>query len=407
MRKWVVTLSLIIVMLTGLCICVYAEDITDLQNQSNELTQELNESNNRLKAIQDQISDSMKQLEELDTQIAESQTELDNINVEIDDLITQIGENETKLEKVQKEYDNLQDLLETRLIEMYKAPKLHTLDVLVTSKSITEFISNYYAMKDLINYDRELLETVKNQKNEIETTKKILQEKKQQVITSRQTQQKKSQVLANTKTMRQYYLSQLTGEEQELQAKIDQYNAEVAEIEAEIKLLALNSISSDYIGGAMLWPVPGYTRLTSTYGMRVHPITGAYKLHTGIDISAPLGTSFIAAANGIVSKATYNAAYGNMVIIDHGGGVQTLYAHGDQILVQLGQTVAAGTEVLKVGSTGYSTGPHAHFEIRINGQTVDPLNFLLNLDDDDTQEEETLDENSNETETNTNTNTNE
>ncbi len=399
MRKWVVTLSLIIVMLTGLCICVYAEDITDLQNQSNELTEELNESNNRLKAVQDQISDSMKQLEELDTQIAESQTELDNINIEIDDLISQIEENETKLENVQKEYDSLQDLLETRLIEMYKAPKLQTLDVLLTSKSITEFLSNYYAMKDLINYDRELLNTVKNQKNEIETTKKILQEKKQQVIASRQTQQKKTQVLSNTKTMREYYLSQLTVEEQELQTKIDQYNAEVAEIEAEIKMLALNSISSDYIGGAMLWPVPGYTRLTSTYGMRVHPITGAYKLHTGIDISAPLGTSFIAAANGIVSKATYNAAYGNMVIIDHGGGVQTLYAHGDQILVQLGQTVEAGTEVLKVGSTGYSTGPHAHFEIRINGQTVNPLNFLLNLDDEDIQEE-----NSNETETNTNTN---
>ena len=399
MRKWLVTLSLIIVMLTGLCICVYAEDITDLQNQSNELTEELNESNNRLKAVQDQISDSMKQLEELDTQIAESQTELDNINIEIDDLISQIEENETKLENVQKEYDSLQDLLETRLIEMYKAPKLQTLDVLLTSKSITEFLSNYYAMKDLINYDRELLNTVKNQKNEIETTKKILQEKKQQVIASRQTQQKKTQVLSNTKTMREYYLSQLTVEEQELQTKIDQYNAEVAEIEAEIKMLALNSISSDYIGGAMLWPVPGYTRLTSTYGMRVHPITGAYKLHTGIDISAPLGTSFIAAANGIVSKATYNAAYGNMVIIDHGGGVQTLYAHGDQILVQLGQTVEAGTEVLKVGSTGYSTGPHAHFEIRINGQTVNPLNFLLNLDDEDIQEE-----NSNETETNTNTN---
>ena len=398
MRKWIVIIFLVIVMLTGLCIYAYAEDITDLQSQSNELTQNLNESNNRLKAVQDQISENMQQLEELDNQISESQTEIDSINVQIDELITQIEENETKLESVQKEYDNLQGLLETRLIEMYKAPKLQTLDVLLTSESITEFLSNYYAMKDLLKYDRELLETVKNQKNEIETTKKILQEKKQQVITNQQTQQKKSQVLSNTKTMREYYLSQLTAEEQELQAKIDQYNAEVAEIEAEIKMLALNSISSDYIGGAMLWPVPGYTRLTSTYGMRVHPITGAYKLHTGIDISAPLGTSFIAVANGIVSKATYNTAYGNMVIIDHGGGVQTLYAHGDQILVQLGQTVAAGTEVLKVGSTGYSTGPHAHFEIRINGQTVDPLNFLLNLDDENTQEE-----NSNETNTNTNT----
>lgn len=407
MRKCVCIMSLIIVMLMNLCICVFAEDITNLQNQSNELTQELNESNNRLKAVQDQISENMKQLEELDNQIAESQIELNNINVEIDDLIAQIGENETKLEKIQKEYDDLQELLEVRLVEMYKAPKLHTLDVLLTSKSITDFISNYYAMKDLIDYDEELIESVKEQKNEIEITKKILQEKKQQVIINQQSQQKKSQVLANTKTMREYYLSKLTGEEQELQAKIDQYNTEVAEIEAEIKLLALNSISSEYIGGAMLWPVPGYTSLTSTYGMRVHPITGAYKLHTGIDISAPLGTSFIAAANGIVSKATYNTAYGNMVIIDHGGGVQTLYAHGDQILVQVGETVSVGTEVLKVGSTGYSTGPHAHFEIRINGQTIDPLNFLLNLDEHDTEENNSLGENSNQTEANTNTSTNE
>ena len=255
-------------------------------------------------------------------------------------------------------------------------------------------LAKYYNLKQLMEYDNELLETVKQQKQEIETTKQILADKKEQVITDKQTQQKKAQVLSNTKKTREYYLSKLTDEERQLQTKIDEYNLQVAEIEAEIKMLALNSISSDYIGGAMLWPVPGYTRLTSLYGMRVHPITGAYKLHTGIDISAPLGTSFIAAANGIVTKATYNTAYGNMVIIDHGGGVQTLYAHGDEILVQLGQTVSAGTEVLKVGSTGYSTGPHAHFEIRINGQTVNPLNYLLDL----SQTEDT-----NETEENENT----
>ena len=177
--------------------------------------------------------------------------------------------------------------------------------------------------------------------------------------------------------MREYYTNKLSDEEKQLQAKVDEYNEQVSSIEAEIKQLALNSISADYIGGAFTWPVPGHLSLTSLYGMRVHPITGAYKLHTGIDISAPLNTSFVAAANGIVSKATYNTAYGNMVIIDHGGGVQTLYAHGNEILVQLGQTVKAGDEILKVGSTGYSTGPHAHFEIRINGQTVNPLDYLL------------------------------
>lgn len=389
--KWIVIISLII---CSLCICVYAEDLTGLQEQSNELAEQLNETNNRLQAVQDEISQNMQQLQEVDTQIAQSQEELNTINIQVDELINQIEKNEQKLQKIQKEYDDMQELLDARLIAMYKAPKLQNLDILLKSKSITEFLGNYYAMKQLAEYDTKLLETVKQQKNEIETTKKILVEKKKQVVTDKQTQQKKSQVLSNTKTMREYYLSKLTTEELELQTKIDEYNLQVAEIEAEIKLLALNSISEEYIGGAMIWPVPGYTGITSEYGMRVHPITGAYKLHTGVDIGAPMGASFVAAANGIVSKATYNPAYGNMVIIDHGGGVQTLYAHGSEIIAQVGQTVAVGDEVLKVGSTGYSTGPHAHFEIRINGQTVNPLEFLVKIS--------SKQENTNETDTNNN-----
>ena len=126
----------------------------------------------------------------------------------------------------------------------------------------------------------------------------------------------------------------------------------------------------------MQWPINGHYTITSNYGMRVHPITGIYKLHTGVDISATIGDDFTAMADGIVVKAEYNAAYGNMVIIDHGGGVQTLYAHGSQIIAQVRQEVKAGDVVLKVGSTGYSTGPHAHFEIRVNGETVNPLDYV-------------------------------
>ena len=128
----------------------------------------------------------------------------------------------------------------------------------------------------------------------------------------------------------------------------------------------------------MAWPVPGYTRITSEYAMRVHPITGVYKLHTGVDISAPIGANFVAANDGIVTKASYNGAYGNMVIIDHGGGISTLYAHGSEILVEVGQTVKRGDAILKVGSTGYSTGPHAHFEVRINGVTTNPMPYITN-----------------------------
>ena len=151
-------------------------------------------------------------------------------------------------------------------------------------------------------------------------------------------------------------------------------------MEAEIQEITADSlvINPNYIGGEMLWPVPGYTKLSSTFKMRVHPITGVYKLHSGIDIPAPTGTNFLAANDGVVVKAGYNTAYGNMVMIDHGGGVSTLYAHGDKIMVTLGQTVKKGDVVLQVGETGYATGPHAHFEVRINGTPVDPLPYVTN-----------------------------
>ena len=162
-----------------------------------------------------------------------------------------------------------------------------------------------------------------------------------------------------------------------MQSKIDEYNNQINAIETEIKsLLLVASFGEEYKGGTMKWPIEGHYTITSNYGMRTHPITGVYKLHTGVDISATTGDNFTAIADGIVVKAGYNTAYGNMVIIDHGGGVQTLYAHGSEIIAQLGQEVKAGDVVLKVGSTGYSTGPHAHFEVRINGETVNPLNYI-------------------------------
>ena len=380
MRR-LITIILILVITCSLCICVHAQDLTELQEQSSQLTQAIDESNNRLQAVQDELSTNMQELQNLDNQIAQSQDELNNINTNINDLMKQISENEEKLSKTQEEFDKIQVLLDARIIKMYETPKFEFLQVILASKNVTEFLSTYYAMKELAESDKELLDTVKKQKDDIETTKKILAEKKQQVVTNKQTQQKKAQVLANTKTMRQYYISKLSTEEQELQAKIDEYNNQVSTIEAEIKLMALNSISADYIGGALTWPIPGYTTITSEYGMRVHPITGAYKLHTGTDIGAPRGADFVAMAKGVVTKASMTPAYGNMVIIDHGGGVQTLYAHGSEILVQVGQEVEAGTPVLKVGSTGYSTGPHAHFEIRINGQPVNPMDYLLNKDE--------------------------
>ena len=141
--------------------------------------------------------------------------------------------------------------------------------------------------------------------------------------------------------------------------------------------LDLESNSNSVIANGMFtWPIPGYTSITSEFGYRTHPITGIYKLHTGTDIAAPEGIDFVAMADGVVITACRNTSYGNMVLINHGNGIVTLYAHGSKLLVRTNDVVKQGEPVLKVGSTGYSTGPHAHFEVRINDEYVNPMQYF-------------------------------
>ena len=147
MRKIISTI-LILVIISSLCICVYAQDLTGLQEQSSEITEALNETNNRLQAVQEELSTNMQQLQDLDNQIAQSQEELSTINTDIDKLMEQIKENEEKLAKTQKEYDNIQGLLDARLIQMYEAPEFQFLQVLLEAKNVTDFLSTYYAMKE-------------------------------------------------------------------------------------------------------------------------------------------------------------------------------------------------------------------------------------------------------------------
>ncbi len=132
----------------------------------------------------------------------------------------------------------------------------------------------------------------------------------------------------------------------------------------------------DYIGGEMQWPVPASTRVTSPFGYRIHPILGVKKLHTGIDIGVASGNTVVAANAGKVIKAAWNNSYGYMVMVDHGGGIVTLYAHNSVLKVSTGDTVTRGQTVALSGSTGASTGPHVHFEVRVNGEYKNPMNYL-------------------------------
>lgn len=383
MRRFLKILIIMLLLISNLGVStIYAAELTDLQEQQTQVQANQDMATTQLQAVKEELTQNLQQVQELNNNIAQYEAEINNYNDQIVNLQNDISKTEEEIKKAEENYKNQKKLLDDRLITMYEAGTTEYLDVVLSSKTITEFLSNYYLLSILADSNVDFLDTIEKQKKIIEDQKKKLEEQKHQVNTSKEEKEKAAIILENTRIMKNTYTSQLTDQEKQIQSEIDAYQTQLNQLEAEIQAITANSliINPNYIGGEMLWPVPGYTKLSSTFKMRVHPITGVYKLHTGIDIPAPIGTNFLAANEGIVVKASYNSAYGNMVMVDHGGGVSTLYAHGDEIMVTLGQTVKKGDVVLKTGNTGNSTGPHAHFEVRINGTPVDPLPYVTHKD---------------------------
>ena len=262
---------------------------------------------------------------------------------------------------------------------MYESGDTVYLDVLLNSKNITDFISRYYVIEEVTEYDNDLLKYVEEQKNNIEETKQKLENEQGQIKIIKARSEQTSIVLNNMKTLQQSYVKKLSAGEKTLQEQITTFKKEQAEIEAKI-LAATNGIDGEiqYTGGEMLWPVAiSGTAITSNFGIREHPIQGVIKQHTGIDIgNAPLGTPVIAPADGIVSYSGWLGGYGKCVMINHGDGVVTLYGHGNKILTLVGTEVKQGDTIMEVGSTGNSTGPHLHFEVREDGTCVNPLKYV-------------------------------
>lgn len=374
--------NLCIILILILCFTTtvtYADEenkSSDLQTQRDELKRQLDEANIDLNDIQADLSNNLKQIEKLDEKIAETEEELQKQEGKIIELKDSIEEIEQELEIVTEKHDKQKEIFEKRIVTLYEAGETQYLDLILKSRSLSDFLSNYYVVSQLAEADKNLLDELKDKKKTIDLSKQKIENERKELAIIVENQTRVSRTLQNTKIIRESFISKLSVEEQELQSKIDQINTEYDSINKQIIELAQSGMDVSYIGGVLAWPVPGYTRVTSPYGTRLHPILGRYKLHTGVDIGAPLGADFIAVNDGIVMKAEYNGNYGNMVMINHGGGVSTLYAHGSEILVQAGQSVKRGDPVLKIGSTGLSTGPHAHFEVRINGLTVDPLPYI-------------------------------
>ena len=391
MKKFIKVNIIILVIFSLITLSVFADEsnessenneksesqkLEELKLEKEDLMMYKEESNSQLEFISEELSETVAEISELSQKIYDKQTEIEELNARTEIIEKRILKVKKQLISATNDYNDQKELLDKRLVAMYEMGETSYLDLLLNSKGISEFLSNYYYISEIATTDSQLLNIVDNQKKKIEKMFNKLEEYQTELVKTKSNLDKASISISNMIIIKNQRVEELSDEELSIQRKIEDYQNEIQKIESEIRLLSLSSDNDNYVGGIMQWPVPGYTRISSPFGMRTHPITGVYKLHTGTDISAPLGAMFVAANDGVVTKAGMNTAYGNMVIIDHGGGITTLYAHGSEILVQEGQIVKQGEQVLKVGSTGYSTGPHAHFEIRINGQYVNPLDYL-------------------------------
>ncbi len=377
MKKICVTvITAVLILMFGYTI-VYSLTQSELEQKRLELKAKIDEAGKNIENIEVQLTENLDAINKLDEEIYTYQEQINQISDNLKNVEKQIEDTEEQLVEIQKDYDHQEELLELRLVYLYESGPTMYLDVLLNSKSIVDFISRYYLIAEIAQYDKDLLDSIGREKTRIEEIKQELSKNKENLKEIKAEQKRITVSLENSKLVRNSYINKLTEEELEIKENLELYQNELDLVELEILLTAMQGSNSQYIGGTFAWPAPGYYTITSNYGMRLHPVIKVYRVHSGMDIAAPTGAYAIAANDGIVTKSTYSYSYGNMIMIDHGGGVSTLYAHGSELLKQVGDVVKRGDPIMKVGSTGWSTGPHLHFEIRVNGSTIDPYPYVI------------------------------
>ena len=397
MNKKIICIILIIAILEYFCTFVFAENsltntvtneiasdtidgqTEELRKQNEEMNNKINETNEKLEYVKEELSDTMLKVQETEDKVLEYEKQVKELGQKMNELQSSIDEATANLEIASQDYNAKSDMLAQRLVAMYEAGDTSYLDVLLKSSSLTDFLSRYYAIEELTKYDSELIDRVEKEKNNIEQTREKLEAEQAEIKIVKAKSEQTTVLLNNMKTLQQSYVERLSTGEKTLQEQITAYKKEQAEIQAKI-LEATNTIvpNIQYTGGEMLWPVAASgTVITSNYGVREHPIQGVVKQHTGLDIGgADTGTPIVAALDGVVTHAGWLGGYGNCVMISHGNGVVTLYGHGNKVLTEVGKQVKQGETIMELGSTGNSTGPHCHFEVRINGNYANPLNYV-------------------------------
>jgi murein DD-endopeptidase MepM/ murein hydrolase activator NlpD len=312
----------------------------------------------------------------LDEKIAIIEQEIDNTNQLIREYTVQIALTQERISDAVRDIADKEDRFLRRLRAMEEAGDVSYISILMQSKDFSDLLGRISIIYDIAAYDRRVISELQVARDEIIAQRELLDlEKLEQQESKQQLADAQSELTQQYKDLDKL-MAELAADEREYQKAAEEADKEMERLQREIaaEIAAQQRRNrTQYVGGSMAWPAPEFTRVSSEYGNRIHPVLRVQRFHSGVDLAAPTGSPILAANSGTVLRAEWNGGYGNCIVIDHGGGVATLYAHASRILVRKGQQVTKGERIGLVGSTGTSTGPHLHFEVIIDGKTVNPL----------------------------------
>lgn len=376
---------------------LFATSIEDEKKKQENLESDLKDSQSMLNGLESLKSDTKSYISALDNQLAVINDSIAELNNNIAAKQSEINETNTLLEAKAVEINSQYVSMKKRIQYLFENGNTVYLDMILGSTSVAEFLNKAEYISEITEYDRNMLEKMKETKAQIETAKATLESDKKnldEMVAQAQGEQAsvealiadKQSKLLETENQINSTQTDIEFQKEEIEAQ-KQLVAELEEIERrrkeeeerrrlEAEKLKQEANNIKYDGGMFSWPVPSSYRITSSYGNRTDPFTGQTAYHNGIDIGAPSGTEIHAAYDGEVAWAYYSSTAGNWIGIDHGDGLYTIYMHSSKLLVSEGQKVSKGDVIALVGSTGRSTGPHLHFSVRKNGQYVDPGSYL-------------------------------
>lgn len=355
----------------------FADTADDKRAELNDVRQRMERMQTRKEQARRKAESASAELSEVMGSLNELQAQANNLQKKSDALQGKINDNQAKLEKKQQEMQERMLIYRKRLRDIYINGQINYLDVLLGAKDFSDFSSRMYLLQKIISRDLELLEKLKQDAAEINSRKEQLAAEMKEIKATQTELEAKKAKVNKLREQRAYMLYKAQEEEQSSQEEYERLLAISENIASMLRNME-NSGGGAPAGqggtGQFMWPCNG--PITSYYGWRTHPIFGTTKYHSGMDIAVDSGTPIHAADSGTVVYSGWLGGYGNCVMIDHGGGLVTLYAHNSALNVGEGQYVSKGTVVAYAGSTGYSTGPHCHFEVRLHGELTEPLNYL-------------------------------